>query len=255
MVVSSNITDPFVQVSSDIKSINDSLSKNRGKLESHLSQLQLDCGKILENMQGLQEEQLILQNNIVGALNSFEEKAGQGQGLQGLFNGNPILKSDIMQKRLQIEQVVTKLRQQSKELAQKIDTTTRNLQETYQTVIPVMQAEEDDLTLLEQNYKQLFSGLDQNLAQQQQSQGNQGGQSGLVMEIPDGQGVSLPVLSPHQNLEDLVGVCNGFLKEAEKYYRQNRIYSDVIASLQEGVREEGYDNPGNHSVPLHYDLH
>lgn len=166
------------------------MSKNREKLESHLSQLQLDCGKILEDMQGLQEEQLILQNNIVGALNSFEEKAGQGQGLQGLFNGNPVLKSDIMQKRLQIEQLVTKLRQQSKELAQKIDTTTRNLQETYQTVIPVMQAEEDDLTLLEQNCKQLFSGLDQHSGQQQQVQGNQEVQNGLLIGMSAGQEIS-----------------------------------------------------------------
>jgi len=88
-----------------------SLRQNRYKLEQILITLQMQQQTILDSLQKIMEEQLTLQGALTGSLSQFEEKAGASQGLQGLFSGNPLLKNEIMQKRVALEQNINKLRE------------------------------------------------------------------------------------------------------------------------------------------------
>jgi|GEM_PF-5564793 len=87
-----------------VSRIVNSIRQNRYKLEQYLITMQSQQQVILDSLQRLMDEQLALQGNITGSLSQFEEKAGTGQGLQGIFYGNPLLKSEIMQKRVVLEQ-------------------------------------------------------------------------------------------------------------------------------------------------------
>ena len=87
-----------------------SLRQNRYKLEQLLITIQSQQQAILDSLQQITEGQLTTQGLISGSLSSFEEKAGAAQGIQGIFYGNPLLKNEIMQKRVALEQNLQKLR-------------------------------------------------------------------------------------------------------------------------------------------------
>ncbi|MEW5921940.1 MAG: hypothetical protein AB1796_13560 [Bacillota bacterium] len=118
------------------------LRQNRFKLEQLLTTLQLQQQTLMEGLQKLMDEQLILQEGITGNLSGFEEKAGASQGLQGLFHGNPLLKQEIMQKRVAMEQNVQKMREQSFALQQKIQMVGKSIQDVAQYISPEILQEE-----------------------------------------------------------------------------------------------------------------
>jgi methyl-accepting chemotaxis protein len=88
------------------------------------------------------EEQLVLQGALTGSLSQFEEKAGASQGLQGLFSGNPLLKNEIMQKRVALEQNVLKLREMGYQLQQKMQQLGKSMQDIGRYVAPEIEQQE-----------------------------------------------------------------------------------------------------------------
>ena len=96
------------------------LRQNRFKLEQLLITMQSQQQTILDGLQQITEGQLTAQGLISGSLSAFEEKAGTAQGIQGVFYGNPLLKNEIMQKRVALEQNLQKLREMGYQLQQKI---------------------------------------------------------------------------------------------------------------------------------------
>lgn len=110
-----------------VEELNNSLNKvaanlrqNRFKLEQLLITIQVQQQTVMDSLQKIMEEQITLQGIVSGSLSQFEEKAGASQGLQGLFHGNPLLKNEIMQKRVALEQNLHKLREMSYQLQQKV---------------------------------------------------------------------------------------------------------------------------------------
>lgn len=122
-----------------------SLRQNRYKLEQILITLQLQQQTLLDSLQKIMEEQLILQGAITGSLSQFEEKAGASQGLQGLFSGNPLLKQEIMQKRVALEQSVLKMREMGYQLQQQIQQLGKSLQDVGRYVVPELEQQEKGL--------------------------------------------------------------------------------------------------------------
>ena len=118
------------------------LRQNRFQLDQLLSTLQLQQQAALQGLQQLMEGQLVLQEGITGNLSHFEEKAGASQGLQGLFHGNPLLKQEIMQKRVALEQSVRKLREQALLLQQGLQQIGKSIQEVGRHISPEMAQEE-----------------------------------------------------------------------------------------------------------------
>lgn len=136
-------------VSADIENklegLLNSLRQNRYKLEQYLVTLQSQQQTLLESFHKIMDELLILQSTITGSLTSFEEKAGASQGLQGLFHGNPLLKNEIMQKRLFMEQNAQKIREMSYQLQQKINQLGKTIQDIGRHISPEILAEEKDV--------------------------------------------------------------------------------------------------------------
>ena len=127
-----------------------SLRQNRFKLEQLLITMQLQQQTLLDGLQKIMDEQLVLQEGIIGNLSGFEEKAGASQGLQGLFHGNSLLKQEIMQKRIALEQSVHKIREQSFALQQKIQLVGKSIQDVGRYISPgIEQAEQYTEELLE----------------------------------------------------------------------------------------------------------
>lgn len=106
-----------------------SLRQNRYKLEQILITLQMQQQTVLDSLQKIMEDQLTLQGTLTGSLSQFEEKAGASQGLQGLFSGNPLLKNEIMQKRVALEQSVNKLREMGYQLQQQMQQLGKSVQD------------------------------------------------------------------------------------------------------------------------------
>lgn len=126
------------------------LRQNRFKLEQLLITMQLQQQTLLDGLQKIMDEQLVLQEGITGNLSGFEEKAGASQGWQGLFHGNPLLKQEIMQKRIALEQNVQKIREQSFALQQKIQLIGKSVQDVGRYISPeIEQAEHYVEELLE----------------------------------------------------------------------------------------------------------
>ena len=88
---------------------------------------------------------MTLQGSITGSLSQFEEKAGASQGLQGMFYGNPLLKSEIMQKRVVLEQSLQKLQEMGSQAQQKILQVGKSIQDIGRYVSPEMVQEERDV--------------------------------------------------------------------------------------------------------------
>lgn len=119
-----------------------SLRQNRFKLEQLLITMQLQQQTLLDGLQKIMDEQLVLQEGITGNLSGFEEKAGTGQGLQGLFHGNSLLKQEIMQKRIAMEQNVQKIREQCFALQQKIQLVGKSIQDVGRYISPEIEQAE-----------------------------------------------------------------------------------------------------------------
>ena len=118
-----------------------SLRQNRYKLEQILITLQVQQQTMLDSLQKIMEEQLVYRA-LTGSLSQFEEKAGASQGLQGLFSGNPLLKNEIMQKRVALEQNVLKLREMGYQLQQKMQQLGKSMQDIGRYVAPEIEQQE-----------------------------------------------------------------------------------------------------------------
>ncbi|HHU75532.1 MAG TPA: hypothetical protein GXZ24_01350 [Firmicutes bacterium] len=128
-----------------ISRVLNSIRQNRYKLEQYLITIQAQQQVIVDDLQRLMDEQLTLQGNITGSLAQFEEKAGTSQGLQGMFYGNPLLKSEIMQKRVVLEQSLQKLRGMGSQVQQKILQAGKSIQDIGRYISPEMIQEERDV--------------------------------------------------------------------------------------------------------------
>jgi FKBP-type peptidyl-prolyl cis-trans isomerase (trigger factor) len=133
------------EVHSKLTKILNSLRQNRYKLEQYLITMQSQQQTLLDSLQKIMEEQLMLQGNVIGSLSQFEEKAGASQGLQGLFHGNPLLKHEIMQKRVALEQNLLKLREMGSQLQQKMQQMGKTVQDIGRYVSPEIIREENYL--------------------------------------------------------------------------------------------------------------
>jgi hypothetical protein len=122
-----------------------SLRQNRYKLEQLLITMQSQQQTILDGLQQITEGQLTVQGLISGSLSSFEEKAGAAQGIQGVFYGNPLLKNEIMQKRVALEQNLQKLREMGYQLQQKIQLLGISFQDIGRYVSPEIAHEEKSI--------------------------------------------------------------------------------------------------------------
>jgi uncharacterized protein YlxW (UPF0749 family) len=128
-----------------------SIRQNRYKLEQYLITLQSQQQMLAESIQKIMEEELNLQGKITGNLSQFEEKAGASQGLQGLFHGNPLLKNEIMQKRVALEQNIQKMREMSYQLQQKVQQMSKTVQDIGRYVTLEMVQEENYLEEIIEN--------------------------------------------------------------------------------------------------------
>ena len=124
-----------------VKVVNN-LRQNRFKLEQILLTLQLQQQTVMDSLQKIMEEQLALQGMVSGSLSQFEEKAGASQGLQGLFHGNPLLKNEIMQKRVALEQNLQKLREMSFQVQQKTQLLGKSIQDLGRYIAPEIEQDE-----------------------------------------------------------------------------------------------------------------
>lgn len=122
-----------------------SLRQNRFKLEQLLITMQSQQQTVLDGLQQITEAQLTVQGLITGSLSSFEEKAGAAQGIQGLFHGNPLLKNEIMQKRVALEQNLQKLKEMGYQLQQKIQLLGKSVQDIGRYVSPEIAHEEKSI--------------------------------------------------------------------------------------------------------------
>ncbi len=127
-----------------------SLRQNRFKLEQYLITMQMQQQVLLDGLQKILEGQLNLQGTITGSLSQFEEKAGAGQGLQGIFNGNPLLKNEIAQKRVALEQSVQKLREMGSQLQHNIQQLSKTVQDVGRYISPEIVQEEKMLEELKE---------------------------------------------------------------------------------------------------------
>ena len=121
------------------------LRQNRFKLEQLLITMQSQQQTILDGLQQITEGQLTAQGLISGSLSAFEEKAGTAQGIQGVFYGNPLLKNEIMQKRVALEQNLQKLREMGYQLQQKIQLLGKSVQDIGRYVSPEIAHEEKSI--------------------------------------------------------------------------------------------------------------
>lgn len=118
------------------------LRQNRYRLEQQLTVMQSQQQVLLSDLQSIMDEMLVLQGALTGSLCQFEEKAGASQGLAGLFHGNPLLKHEIMQKRVTLEQNLVKLREMGFQLQQGINQIGTMVSDARCQVTPTMEQEE-----------------------------------------------------------------------------------------------------------------
>lgn len=143
------------ELTASLDKVASNLRQSRFKLEQLLITLQLQQQAVLDNLQKIMEEQIILQGVVSGSLSQFEEKAGASQGLQGLFHGNPLLKNDIMQKRVALEQNLHKLREMSYQLQQKIQLLGKSIQDIGRYISPEIEQNEKKVEELQASLEQL----------------------------------------------------------------------------------------------------
>lgn len=153
-----------------VEELNNSLDKvavnlrqNRFKLEQLLITIQVQQQTVMDSLQKIMEEQITLQGIVSGSLSQFEEKAGASQGLQGLFHGNPLLKNEIMQKRVALEQNLHKLREMSYQLQQKVQLLGKTIQDIGRYISPEIEQDEKKVEEIKESLEQMPT---QSLSQQ-----------------------------------------------------------------------------------------
>lgn len=153
-----------------VEELNNSLNKvaanlrqNRFKLEQLLITIQVQQQTVMDSLQKIMEEQIALQGIVSGSLSQFEEKAGASQGLQGLFHGNPLLKNEIMQKRVALEQNLHKLREMSYQLQQKVQLLGKTIQDIGRYISPEIEQDEKKVEEIKESLEQMPA---QSLSQQ-----------------------------------------------------------------------------------------
>jgi hypothetical protein len=153
-----------------VEELNNSLDKvavnlrqNRFKLEQLLITIQVQQQTVMDSLQKIMEEQIALQGIVSGSLSQFEEKAGASQGLQGLFHGNPLLKNEIMQKRVALEQNLHKLREMSYQLQQKVQLLGKTIQDIGRYISPEIEQDEKKVEEIKESLEQMPA---QSLSQQ-----------------------------------------------------------------------------------------
>lgn len=141
----------------DCEQTGETLRQKREQAAGYLLQLEAMCRQVGEGLTSLQEQQVSLQSTITGTLDSFAEKAGSSQGLQGLFHGNPQLKQDILQKRSVLEQNCKVLRESSYKLSQENNQLYSLLQQV-ELLLPYFEQCEKDLQSLAASLGQASAG-------------------------------------------------------------------------------------------------
>mgnify|MGYP001018493193 FL=1 len=149
-----------------VEELNNSLNKvaanlrqNRFKLEQLLITIQVQQQTVMDSLQKIMEEQITLQGIVSGSLSQFEEKAGASQGLQGLFHGNPLLKNEIMQKRVALEQNLHKLREMSYQLQQKVQLLGKTIQDIGRYISPEIEQDEKKVEEIKESLGQMSTQL------------------------------------------------------------------------------------------------
>ncbi|HAA35114.1 MAG TPA: hypothetical protein DCD97_07375 [Firmicutes bacterium] len=145
-----------------VEELNNSLNKvaanlrqNRFKLEQLLITIQVQQQTVMDSLQKIMEEQITLQGIVSGSLSQFEEKAGASQGFQGLFHGNPLLKNEIMQKRVALEQNLHKLREMSYQLQQKVQLLGKTIQDIGRYISPEIEQDEKKVEEIKESLEQM----------------------------------------------------------------------------------------------------
>lgn len=145
-----------------VEELNNSLDKvavnlrqNRFKLEQLLITIQVQQQTVMDSLQKIMEEQITLQGIVSGSLSQFEEKAGASQGFQGLFHGNPLLKNEIMQKRVALEQNLHKLREMSYQLQQKVQLLGKTIQDIGRYISPEIEQDEKKVEEIKESLEQM----------------------------------------------------------------------------------------------------
>ena len=131
------------------------LRQNRFKLEQILMTMQVQQQTVIDSLQRIMEEQLALQVVVTGNLSQFEEKAGASQGFQGLFHGNPLLKNEIMQKRVALEQNLQKLREMSFQAQEKVQLLGKSIQDLGRYISPEIEHDEKQVEDIKESLKEI----------------------------------------------------------------------------------------------------
>lgn len=144
----------------DCEQTGETLRQKREQAAGYLLQLEAACRQVGEGLVSLQEQQASLQSAITGIMETFAEKAGSSQGLQGLFHGNPQLKQDILQKRSVLEQNCKVIRESSYKLSQEQYQLCALLKQV-ELLLPYFEQCEQDLQSLAGSLAQLSAGQPQ----------------------------------------------------------------------------------------------
>jgi SMC interacting uncharacterized protein involved in chromosome segregation len=134
-------------LSQDCEQTREAIRQKREQAAGYLLQLEAVCRQVGEGLTSLQEQQASLHSTITGTMETFAEKAGSSQGLQGLFHGNPQLKQDILQKRGVLEQNCRAIREASFILSQEQNQLYSLLQQV-ELLLPYFEQCEKDLQSL-----------------------------------------------------------------------------------------------------------
>ncbi|ACB85606.1 hypothetical protein [Natranaerobius thermophilus] len=147
-----NVKSSLSQQSWNMSSFSDTLLNDFHYVISEIQQLR-------NQLQTVRDEELELKNNLSGVLSNFEEKAGQGNGLNGLLRNNSQLKHDIMQKRSSIDRKCLNLMEKTNNLFQTVDQISSTLQEQSERHARNTAALEFELSRIQQELAQIESPM------------------------------------------------------------------------------------------------
>ncbi|MBT9173079.1 MAG: hypothetical protein DDT21_01469 [Syntrophomonadaceae bacterium] len=135
----------------------ETIRQKREQAAGYMLQLEAMCRQVGEGLTSLQEQQASLQGTVTAAMETFAEKAGASQGLQGLFHGNPQLKQDILQRRGVLEQNCRTLREATYKLSQE-QSQLFSLLRQVELLLPYFEQCEKDLQSLAGSLGQVSAG-------------------------------------------------------------------------------------------------
>lgn len=226
------MSQSMVDLYNNVSKLAANSQENRQKLQHYLQQLYDQCQSIMRGLQTLQEDQLTLQNTLTGSLSQFEEQAGTGQGIQGLFNGNTKLKNEIMQKRVAMEQAAFKLRESANWLSQSMKQMEEAIQQTDKTICNQM----------EQDEKQLLNMEQQLLAQVQPQSPFP---SAAQLQAPGISSGTFPQNLQDVHLELIVASTATQLKQLQHLITENRLCNQLIRQLDKDINLYNINDKGN----------